>query len=235
MEKQEEQQNNVIKTTISCPKSTCDINGQVLPNGNYYFTISKYNDSYCRGSLTAKGQYGEFTFKTIDIVKMMSIAQSRLARRSGLEEDGMPDYISPPISPENSNLVKQLDEKEVVHNYFYTPDQCSVCLSMISDNRKKLLCGHSFHNLCISQWLARDQRCPVCRTIHVEKSSRRNSEPVVSRQMEVESDGNNNNTSLPSLNLRHRYNNYVIPRNNYVDGNAHYRRTIHESKYCYKK
>ena len=81
----------------------------------------------------------------------------------------------------------------------------------------------------------RDQRCPVCRTIHVEKSNRRNSEPVVSRPMDVESDGNNNNRSLPSLNLRHRYNNYVIPRNNYVDGNAHYRRTVHESKYCYKK
>ena len=45
----------------------------ILPNGNYYFTISKYNDSYV-GSLTAKGQYGEFTFKTIDIVKI--IAQS---------------------------------------------------------------------------------------------------------------------------------------------------------------
>ena len=235
MEKQEEEQNNVIKTTISCPKSICDINGQVLPNGNYYFTISKYNDSYCQGSLTAKGHYGKFTFKTIDIVKMMSIAQSRLARRSGLEEDGMPDYISPPISPENSNLVKQLDEKEVVHNYFYTPDQCSICLSMISDSRKKLLCGHSFHNLCISQWLARDQRCPVCRTIHVEKPNRRNSEPVVSRPMDVESDSNNNNRSLPSLNLRHRYNNYVIPRNNYVDRNAYYRRTVHESKYCYKK
>ena len=138
-------------------------------------------------------------------------------------------------TPENSNLVKQLDEKEVVHNYFYTPDQCSICLSMISDSRKKLLCGHSFHNLCISQWLARDQRCPVCRTIHVEKPNRRNSEPVVSRPMDVESDSNNNNRSLPSLNVRHRYNNYVIPRNNYVDRNAYYRRTVHESKYCYKK
>ena len=34
---------------------------------------------------------------------MMSIAQSRL-ERSGLSEEGMPDYLSPHISPENSNL-----------------------------------------------------------------------------------------------------------------------------------
>ena len=224
-----------IKTTISCPTSICDINGNVLPNGNYYFTITKHNDAYCQGSLTSKGQYGEFTFKTIDIVKMMSIAQSRLARRSGLEEDGMPDYISPPISPENSNLVKQLDEKEVVHNYFYTPDQCSICLNMISDNRKRLCCNHSFHNLCISQWLARDQRCPVCRCIHVEHSRRRQSAPSPQ-------------TSLPAMDIRHRYNNYVIPRNNYVDSDAYIRNTNHnnnhnnnhnhnvtQSNYYYKK
>ena len=101
-----------------------------------------------------KGQYGEFTFKTIDIVKMMSIAQSRLARRSGLSEEGMPDYLSPPISPENSNL-KELNQNDIVHNYFYTPDQCSICLCMISENRKKLQCNHSFHKSCITTWLAK--------------------------------------------------------------------------------
>lgn len=229
-----------IKTTISCPTSICDINGNVLPNGNYYFTIFKHNDAYCQGSLTAKGQYGEFTFKTIDIVKMMSIAQSRLARRSGLQEDGMPDYISPPISPENSNLTKQLDEKEVVHNYFYTPDQCSICLSMISNNRKRLVCKHSFHNLCISKWLARDQRCPVCRCIHVERSAtnRMQSAQVntMNTNMEIDNEDHVESTSsLPTMNLRRRYNNYVIPRNNYVGDQDYIRRSTSESRYCYKK
>jgi hypothetical protein len=220
-----------IKTTISCPTSICDINGNVLPNGNYYFTILKYNDSYCQGSLTAKGRYGEFTFKMIDIVKMMSIAQSRLARRSGLQEPGMPDYISPPISPENSKLTKQLDEKEVVHNYFYTPDKCSICLSMISDNRKRLGCNHSFHNLCISKWLARDQRCPICRTIHVERPSRRHSTPLNnSYAMDVDNDTEGSNSSITTR-VRQRYNNYLVPRNNYVDENAYRRRHTHGHSY----
>lgn len=230
---------NEIKTTISCPYSFCDVNGQVLPNGNYYFTISKYNDSYCTGSLTAKGRYGEFTFKTIDIVKMMSVAQSRLARRSGLQEDGMPDYISPPISPENSNLTKQLDETDIVHNYFYTPDQCSICLNMISKNRKRLVCSHSFHNLCISKWLATDQRCPICRRIHTEDSrrNRRTTHSNTSSSMEIEEEvyqhrhgrhRNRQRASLPAMNLRHRYNNYVVPRNNYVGEEV-------ESAYTYKK
>ena len=210
-----------IKTTISCPNSICDAEGKVLPNGNYYFTITEYNDVYCKGSLAAKGQYGEFTFKTIDIVKMMSIAQSRLARRSGLSEEGMPDYLSPPISPENSNL-KELNQNDVVHNYFYTPDQCSICLCMISENRKKLKCNHSFHKSCINTWLAKDVRCPICRTIHTEPIQnryRRQSVPSIPRttRMEVEEE----RAQLPPLNLRHRYNNYVVPQNNYVNPNAY--------------
>ena len=215
--KQNKESHKEIKTTISCPTSICDANGQVLPNGNYYFTITEYNDLYCKGSLAAKGEYGDFVFKTIDVVKMMSIAQSRLARRSGLSEEGMPDYVSPPISPENSNL-KQLNENDVVHNYFYTPDQCSICLCMISNNRKKLSCNHSFHGDCISKWLSRDVRCPICRSIHAEpmKRYRRQSEPNISTPMEVD-----NEPALPPINLRHRYNNYVVPSNNYVNPDAY--------------
>ena len=220
MEQVNQEEHKEIKTTISCPTSICDANGQVLPNGNYYFTITEHDENYCKGSLAAKGKYGDFVFKTIDIVKMMSIAQSRLARRSGLTEEGMPDYLSPPISPENSNL-KELNEKDVVHNYFYTPDQCSICLSMISDNRKILKCNHSFHKSCVSRWLASDARCPICRTIHVEpmKRYRRQTSPTVPTAMEVEQQ-----THLPPLNLRHRYNNYVVPPNNYVDPSAYSRK-----------
>ena len=224
----------------------------MLPNGNYYFTINKYDDRCCQGTLAAKGEYGDFTFKTIDIVKMMSIAQSRLARRSGMFEKGMPDYVSPPISPENSNLTREINEKEVVHNYFYTPDKCSICLNMISDNRKRLACNHSFHSLCISQWLARDQRCPICRSIHVEKgstnSSRRRSSMFTSHSTSAPTLHNVNRirnrartrgseTSLPSVNLLHRYNNYVIPRNNYVDPNAYDRQvsSVNTTEYCFKK
>ena len=96
---------------------------------------------------------------------------------------------------------------------------------MISDNRKRLCCNHSFHNLCISQWLARDQRCPVCRRIHVEHSQRRQSAPSP-------------RTSLPVMDIRQRYNNYVIPRNNYVDNDAYTRNTnsnVTQNNYYYKK
>ena len=245
-----------IKTTISCPTSICDLNGQVLPNGNYYFTINKYDDRCCQGTLAAKGQYGDFTFKTIDIVKMMSIAQSRLARRSGLCEKGMPDYVSPPISPENSNLTREINEKEVVHNYFYTPDKCSICLNMISDNRKRLACNHSFHSLCISQWLARDQRCPICRSIHVENTStnrsRRRSSmftshstsaptlhnvDIIRNRARTRTSTRGSDTYRTSLHLRHRYNNYVIPTDNYVDPNAYDRQvdSVNTTEYRFKK
>jgi len=43
-------------------------------------------------------------------------------------------------------------------------DECCICL----DNNKEqtwsiLPCGHKFHDSCISSWLLRQQKCPVCR------------------------------------------------------------------------
>lgn len=232
---------DTFKTTISCSESMCDENGQVIPNGNYYFTINKYNDTYCQGSLTSKGEYGDFVFKNIDVIKMMSIAQSRLARRAGLTEDGMPNYLSPPISPENKQL-KQLNQEDVVYNYFYTPDQCSICLNMISQERQRLICNHSFHNDCIMKWLERDNRCPVCRKINPLKkpqtSKRRLSYPLhrqqqqqQQQQLQLQQSQSLTNirnlnlrtirSRLPSINLRRRYNNYIVPLNNYVDPTAY--------------
>lgn len=233
-------QNKSFKTTISCSESMCDENGQVIPNGNYYFTITEYDDTYCKGSLTSKGEYGDFVFKHIDVIKMMSIAQSRLARRAGLIESGMPDYQSPPISPENHQL-KQLNQEDVVYNYFYTPDQCAICLNMISQEKKRLNCNHCFHNNCIIKWLARDNRCPICRKIeplqqpqnahpsqkehltHNVDRPRASSYSHPTTQQTTTTATTTNHQTLPSINLRRRYNNYIVPLNNYVDPKANSR------------
>ncbi len=234
-------QDKSFKTTISCSESMCDENGQVIPNGNYYFTVTEHDDTYCKGSLTSKGEYGDFVFKNIDVIKMMSIAQSRLARRAGLVENGMPNYQSPPISPENHQL-KQLNQEDVVYNYFYTPDQCSICLNMISQEKKRLNCDHCFHNNCILKWLTHDNRCPICRKIeplqekttpsnhtHLPNSVYRHRTSSYSHPTQQTTNTNTNtntNTTgqnLPNINLRRRYNNYIVPLNNYVDPNAPYR------------
>jgi hypothetical protein len=50
-------------------------------------------------------------------------------------------------------------------------DECCICL----DNNKEqtwsiLPCGHKFHDSCISLWLLRQQKCPVCRHDMVNSS-----------------------------------------------------------------
>jgi hypothetical protein len=228
--------NKIIKTTISCCESICDENGQVIPNGNYYFTIKEYNDTYCKGSLSSKGEYGEFIFKNIDVIAMMSNAQSRLARRAGVVEHGMPNNLSPPISPEN-NKLKPLNQADVVYNYFFIPENCSICLNMISDNKKRLNCNHSFHSNCILQWFQQDNRCPICRDVQSEYEEQgdvkmRDDEAEAETEAETEAEAEaeelheiNRANSYRNLtrdnslsnNIRRRYNNYIIPVNNFVD------------------
>ena len=42
---------------------------------------------------------------------------------------------------------------------------CSVCLDNFQKEQiyRQLVCGHNFHNTCISTWLAGHSTCPVCR------------------------------------------------------------------------
>eukprot|EP00026_Physarum_polycephalum_P013119 Phypoly_transcript_13491.p1 GENE.Phypoly_transcript_13491~~Phypoly_transcript_13491.p1 ORF type:complete len:272 (+),score=22.56 Phypoly_transcript_13491:137-952(+) len=39
---------------------------------------------------------------------------------------------------------------------------------------KVLLCGHKYHNICISEWLQRNDSCPICRLDHPVPSSPKN-------------------------------------------------------------
>jgi len=60
----------------------------------------------------------------------------------------------------------------VMDSHNVTADQeCVICLSREDDadvRWRKLPCGHSFHELCLLEWLLKARRCPVCRLdLHV--------------------------------------------------------------------
>jgi hypothetical protein len=73
-----------------------------------------------------------------------------------------------PTSRQNINILLPVTNLSLIpipilvtdnHN-----DECCICL----DNNKEqtwsiLPCGHKYHYSCISSWLLRQQRCPVCR------------------------------------------------------------------------
>jgi len=42
-------------------------------------------------------------------------------------------------------------------------DSCSVCLELINENAKTLVCGHTFHLECILNWFVTSELCPMCR------------------------------------------------------------------------
>lgn len=39
---------------------------------------------------------------------------------------------------------------------------CSICLSAIKYNPKRLCCNHSFHKKCILNWIKHKNSCPLC-------------------------------------------------------------------------
>jgi len=180
-----------VKTTISTNKNLFDKNGNYLPKGNYYFLINEMKEGTVKGVVSCKGEFGEFFFDYKKFIKMMSIAQARLGRRAGLQEDGMPDYISPVQSPSNAfyntkNIVQYYDKNTIVYknNNYNLPssldmelftvsnviplkrvqEKCIICLDVIKKQKKSLTCMHVFHKDCINRWLFENDKCPICRT-----------------------------------------------------------------------
>jgi hypothetical protein len=80
-------------------------------------------------------------------------ANLRLAERMGVVEVG----------------IDNLDEvSTIVPQEQLSPDDiCTICLDKILDKSehvcvRKLICGHMYCDDCISQWLAKSKKCPVC-------------------------------------------------------------------------
>jgi hypothetical protein len=162
--------NQRIKTTISANNNIFDVNGQWLPKGNYYFCIDEFTERTAKGELFERSFNAEYEFHLRDLVKMMSIAQARLARRANIINTHMPSSASPTLSPVSTpnelsfrrirNFVNESknqisDEEEIT---------CTICLENISEiDNHKLICNHSFHEICINRWLATNTNCPVCR------------------------------------------------------------------------
>ena len=171
---------NSIKTTISTQKDFFDQTGQLLPKGNYYFNINdnvemKNGKEIMVGDLSCKGHWGRFSFKSVDLIKMMAIGQSRLARRTELTDENLPNYDSPICSPKSLRirnnttfLSSNLSRNTIVKTYTAGPMElpsCSICLMDISNNSKRLDCNHKFHKHCIDRWLLRKDTCPICRSV----------------------------------------------------------------------
>jgi hypothetical protein len=189
-----------LKTTISTSENIFDINGQWLPKGNYYFCIDDFTETTAKGELFERTFRAEYEFLLKDLVKMMSIAQARLARRANIVNENMPTSVSPTMSPVSRptglrfnrvrDYVNEIRRGRNIRETNETKENettmCTICLELIEENEKNTLgCNHSFHNICINRWLSTNTNCPVCRRFVRNRNS---TLPVIS----------NTNQSIPS-------------------------------------
>ena len=84
-----------LKTTISCREDIFDMEGQWLPKGNYYFSVTNLSSGAVEGRLLDRSFQASYRFRPKDIIMMMSNAQARLARRANIVNEYMPDVPSP--------------------------------------------------------------------------------------------------------------------------------------------
>ena len=175
--------NNRIKTTISANTNIFDVNGQWLPKGNYYFCIDSFTRTTAKGELFERSFNANYEFPLVDLVKMMSIAQARLARRANITDINMPTSASPTMSPISRppglsfsrvrEYVEQTREQVNQNRRAPSPKTCTICLETInSHDEEKLVCDHSFHEICINRWLSTNTNCPVCRRFIRNRNNR---------------------------------------------------------------
>ena len=215
-----------IKTTISTNNSIFDINGQWLPKGNYYFCIDEFTSTTAKGELFERTFRAEYEFSLNDLVKMMSTAQARLARRANITNENMPTSASPTLSPVSRptgmnfdrirNYVDYRDtnynseniettSRRITGNSSDNTSMCTICLELIGRNDNKTLgCNHCFHKICINRWLSTNTNCPVCRRFVMERDSR---SPVISNTYLPQRSQRTNNVRVAPIRLRTRQTN----------------------------
>lgn len=174
---------NRIKTTISANTNIFDVNGQWLPKGNYYFCIDSCTRTTAKGELFERSFNAKYEFLLIDLIKMMSIAQARLARRANITDINMPTSSSPTMSPISRppglsfsrlrNYIEHTREEINQNRRAPSPKTCTICLENINnEDEKRLVCDHSFHEICINRWLSTNTNCPVCRRFIRNRNNR---------------------------------------------------------------
>ena len=48
-------------------------------------------------------------------------------------------------------------------------EECCICLTSITPClRQTTMCNHQFHNDCITKWLTKHIKCPLCRTVLID-------------------------------------------------------------------
>ena len=62
--------------------------------------------------------------------------------------------------------IKKIPEKPFHKALFDDNLDCIICMEKFEENEKvkQLLCGHIFHGDCIDKWLAKEKKCPFCKS-----------------------------------------------------------------------
>jgi len=97
-----------------------------------------------------------------DAMRRSSEADLQDAIRRSFDDSYSGSFSVPPVD----EAVLQAVTKTSQHQSCDATGQCSVCLMDFEhgDSLRTMQCCHSFHMVCVDQWLAQSGSCPVCKT-----------------------------------------------------------------------
>lgn len=165
-----------VQLTLSTCEECVDEMGRLVPPGNYYFKVTRMYPRMVSGTLYQRGEFGRFTFSYEQMLKMVSVAQARLARRANISSPHMPSHASPQRPNTTVSTTPRSPLRQRRRRHQSPPPAsltCSICYEAIPAVELKTLgCNHPFHTACINTWLRRKRNCPLCRRTVPRESSR---------------------------------------------------------------
>ena len=136
-----------------------DILHEMLETQRTFYGISRFLEGSTRNHIIAAHERNTAAMIALLRTFMEQPAPSMVMNIDLSGNNLLRSFLEPiPVVPTRQQIEAAMDMHVDV-----TGTNCAICQEPVACATRIRACGHCFHSQCISQWLAVNTRCPVCR------------------------------------------------------------------------
>ena len=146
-------------------------------NDRLIANIIRANNIRRNNNLNRNGPYGQsdediinnFVSNLIRNIPVQNITNNNNNRNNNNDRNNERVRVNDESNKDNKKIEELLQETELTEQIINKLDnkQCLICLDnyLVGEKISYLPCFHMFHYLCIKSWVARSNKCPLCKNI----------------------------------------------------------------------